>query len=209
MLSDMLKMIVDAMRKNPESNIGKLFTIFNEQWTDFNNTLDKSEQWIDIDQAQGAVLDDIGADVNQYRGQATDEIYRVMIRGKKARSSTDGTINSMIQSLSQTLNCDPSQMEILSSIEAGEGEPAAIVIKKAPLDALNKVGMSVNQFLQFVEQVVPGDGSISHVDLEGTFSFAPGYEVETSEYGFSDIGGTTGGTLGGVFKPADDYRLPI
>lgn len=209
MLSDMLKMIIDAMKNNPESVLGKLFSIIDQQLTDYNTTLDTAEQWIDIDKAQGVVLDEIGADVNQYRGQATDEIYRVMIRGKKARSSADGTINSMIQSLSQTLNCDPSQMEILSSIEAGEGEPAAIVIKKAPLDALNRVGMSVNQFLQFVEQVVSGEGSISHVDLEGTFSFASGAEVETSDLGFADISGATGGTLGGVFTPADDYKLPI
>ncbi|MED1201940.1 hypothetical protein [Heyndrickxia acidicola] len=206
MLNDMLTMIVEALKK---PNFSNLFTIINDQVQDLNDTLDTMEQWMDIDKAEGVVLDEIGSDVNQYRGQATDEIYRMMIRGKKARSSSDGTINSMIESLSKTLNCDPSQMQILSSIEAGEGEPAAIVIKKIPITTLNQVGMSANQFMQFVEQVVPGDARVSHVNLDGTFRFSSMLnEVETSPDGLSSDG-SDGGTLSGVLVTATDIQLPI
>jgi hypothetical protein len=202
----MLKMIVEALKK---PNFSSLFTIINDQVQDLNDTLDTMEQWMDIDKAEGVVLDEIGSDVNQYRGQATDEIYRMMIRGKKARSSSDGTINSMIESLSKTLNCDPSQMQILSSIEAGEGEPAAIVIKKIPIITLNQVGMSANQFMQFVEQVVPGDARVSHVNLDGTFRFSSMLnEVENSPDGLSSDG-SDGGTLSGVLVTATDIQLPI
>lgn len=202
----MLTMIVEALKK---PNFSNLFTIINDQVQDLNDTLDTMEQWMDIDKAEGVVLDEIGSDVNQYRGQATDEIYRMMIRGKKARSSSDGTINSMIESLSKTLNCDPSQMQILSSIEAGEGEPAAIVIKKIPITTLNQVGMSANQFMQFVEQVVPGDARVSHVNLDGTFRFSSMLnEVETSPDGLSSDG-SDGGTLSGVLVTATDIQLPI
>lgn len=209
MLKDLLNMLVDAITKNEDSNIGKLFTIVDEQLTDIDNTLNTMEEWIQIDIAQGKALDDIGEDLNQYRGKATDEIYRVMIRGKMARSVSDGTINSMIDALSKTLNCKPTDIQIASSIELGEGEPNSIVIKKAPLEALNKIGLSANQFVQFVEQVVPGDASVARVNLEGTFSFASGSTVESSEFGFADIAGTTGGTFGGVFTSSDDYMLPI
>lgn len=202
-------MLVDAITKNGDSNIGKLFTIVDEQLTDIDNTLNTMEEWIQIDKAQGKALDDIGEDLNQYRGKATDEIYRVMIRGKMARSVSDGTINSMIDALSKTLNCKPTDIQIASSIELGEGEPNSIVVKKAPLEALNKIGLSANQFVQFVEQVVPGDASVARVNLEGTFSFASGSTVESSEFGFADIDGTTGGTFGGVFTSSDDYILPI
>jgi hypothetical protein len=202
----MLKMIVEALKK---PNFSSLFTIINDQVQDLNDTLDTMEQWMDIDKAEGVVLDEIGSDVNQYRGQASDEIYRMMIRGKKARSSSDGTINSMIESLSKTLNCDPSQMQILSSIEAGEGEPSAIVIKKIPITTLNEVGMSANQFMQFVEQVVPGDARVSHVNLDGTFRFSSILnEVETSPDGLSSDG-SDGGTLSGVLVTATDIQLPI
>ncbi|MEK4883488.1 hypothetical protein NST81_01985 [Bacillus sp. FSL W8-0223] len=209
MLKDLLSMLVDAITKNGDSNIGKLFTIVDEQLTDIDNTLNTMEEWIQIDKAQGKALDDIGEDLNQYRGKATDEIYRVMIRGKMARSVSDGTINSMIDALSKTLNCKPTDIQIASSIELGEGEPNSIVVKKAPLEALNKIGLSANQFVQFVEQVVPGDASVARVNLEGTFSFASGSTVESSEFGFADIDGTTGGTFGGVFTSSDDYILPI
>ncbi|MGG1291363.1 hypothetical protein ABE218_08410 [Bacillus smithii] len=209
MLKDLLNMLVDALTKNEDSNIGKLFTIVDEQLTDIDVTLNTMEEWIQVDKAQGKALDDIGEDLNQYRGKATDEIYRVMIRGKMARSVSDGTINSMIDALSKTLNCKPTDIQIASSIELGEGEPNSIVVKKAPLEALNKIGLSANQFVQFVEQVVPGDAFVARVNLEGTFSFASGSTVESSEFGFADIDGTTGGTFGGVFTSSDDYILPI
>lgn len=209
MLKKMLAMLVDAISKDEDSNIEKLFKTLSAQLDDLDNTLNTMEQWISIDNAKGKALDEIGDDINQYRGQATDEIYRVMIRGKLARSVSDGTINSMLDALVKTLNCDPTEIQIISSIEAGEGEPNAIVVNKAPLNALNKIGLSPNQFIQFVQHVVPGDVSVSRVNLEGTFSFASGSEIETSEHGFADIGGTTGGTLSGVFVPGNDYRLPI
>ncbi|WP_025727701.1 hypothetical protein [Heyndrickxia ginsengihumi] len=209
MLKEMLNMLVSVFVKNEDSNIGKLFTIAAEQLADASETLKTIEEWISIDNAVGKGLDDIGDDLNQYRGKATDEIYRVMIKGKIARSLSDGTINSMIDALSKTLNCSPSEIQLVSSIELGEGEPNAIIVNKAPLNALNKIGLSASQFVQFVEQVLPGDASISRVNLEGTFSFASGNDVETSELGFADLNGTTGGTFGGVFTPADDYKLPI
>ncbi|MFB7302628.1 hypothetical protein [Heyndrickxia sporothermodurans] len=208
-LKEMLKLLVDAITKSEDSNVGKLFSIADKQLTDINDTLNKMEEWIDIENAQGKALDEIGADINQPRGQASDEIYRVMIRGKKARALSDGTINQMIYSLSKTLDCDPKQIGILSSIEAGEGEPSALIIRKIPIDALNKMGLSANQFIQFVEQVIPGDASLSKVSLDGTFSFGSGKNIETSDFGFADIKGTTGGTLSGVFIPGNDYKLPI
>lgn len=209
MLKNLLSLLVDAITKNEDSNIGKLFTIVDEQLTDIDNTLNTMEEWIQIDKAQGKALDDIGEDLNQYRGKATDEIYRVMIRGKMARSVSDGTINSMIDALSKTLNCKPTDIQIASSIELGEGEPNSIVVKKAPLEALNKIGMSGNQFVQLVEQVASGDTSVSRVNLEGTFSFASRTNIETSEVGFADLNAMTGGTLSGVFTSGNDYELPI
>ncbi|MGG1481345.1 hypothetical protein ABE402_10605 [Bacillus smithii] len=211
MLKDLLNMLVDAITKNEDSNIGKLFTIVDEQLTDIDNTLNTMEEWIQVDKAQGKALDDIGEDLNQYRGKATDEIYRVMIRGKIARSISDGTINSMIDALAKTLNCDPTEIKIVNSIEAGEGEPNAIVVKKAPLKALNKIGLSANQFVQFVEQVIPGDASVARVNLEGTFSFSsnPTQPEYSQSEGFSDMNQTTGGYLGAAFEGGKDVQLPI
>lgn len=206
MHDSILKMLVDYLRK---PKMSKLFSVLDQQLTDINTTLDTMEKWMDIEQAEGVVLDEIGADINQFRGQANDEIYRMMIYGKKARSASDGTINQMILALTKTLNCDPSQMEILSSIEAGEGEPSALVIKKIPISVLNNVGMSTNQFMQFVEQVVPGDARVSHINLDGTFRFSSKLnQIETSPDGFSSDG-TDGGTLSGVLIPANDIKLPI
>lgn len=81
--------------------------------------------------------------------------------------------------------------------------------KKAPLDSLNSSGLSINQFLQIVESISAGGVRIAYVHLEGSFSFSSTNDLESSVEGFADIEGTVGGTLGGVFIPAEDYKLPI
>ncbi|WP_144495796.1 DUF2612 domain-containing protein [Bacillus pumilus] len=209
MIKDLINRLTDAFQKDEKSNIGKLFLIVDEQLTAVRKTLTTAEKWRDIDNAKGRGLDLIGDNVAQNRGRATDEIYRVLIRGKIARNISDGTTNRIIEALSKTLNCEYNEINIYTVKEDGENEPAAIIVKKAPLEALNKVGMSATQFSSIVQKTVAAGVRVAYINLNGTFrfSFIPD-EIETSQFGFSSDG-TDGGTLGGIFEPEDDYPLPI
>lgn len=210
MLNDFLTMLTDKFVKNPDSNIGKLFAIVSAQVDDLENTHDTIEKWHAIDNAQGVTLDEIGDDINQPRGQATDEIYRIMLKAKMVRGDSDGTYNKIIDSLAKTLNCPHSDITVRSSIEDGEGEPMAIIVDKAPLVELNRVGMSGSQFAQIVQQVIAADVSVTRTLVQGTFSFASGSSLESdTAAGFADAGQTEGGMLGGVFSANNDYALPI
>ncbi|HAO6121908.1 DUF2612 domain-containing protein [Listeria seeligeri] len=207
-----IKKLTDAFTKSEKSNIGKLFIIVDKQITDLTNTLEKAEEWRDIDYAEGKTLNSLGENVGQNRGQASDEVYRVLIRGKVARNASDGTINKMIHAIAKSLNCAYSDIQIVNandSVSTDEHEPAAIIIKKIPLSALNSVGLSTSQFLQLVTTLKPAGVRVAYVSLEGSFSFAKATEVETSQTGFSDINQVIGGTLGGLFTPENDYKLPI
>ncbi|MEH7651205.1 hypothetical protein [Bacillus safensis] len=209
MIKDLINRLTDAFQKDEKSNIGKLFLIVDEQLTAVRKTLTTAEKWRDIDNAKGHGLDLIGDNVAQNRGRATDEIYRVLIRGKVARNISDGTTNRIIEALAKTLNCAYEEINIYTVKEDNEDEPAAIIVKKAPLEALNKVGMSATQFSSIVQKTVAAGVRVVYINLNGTFRFSSiPDEIETSQFGFSSDE-TDGGTLGGIFEPEDDYPLPI
>ncbi|NMF14809.1 hypothetical protein [Bacillus altitudinis] len=209
MIKDLVSKLTDAFQKDEKSNIGKLFLIVDEQLTAARKTLTTAEKWRDIDNAKGRGLDLIGDNVAQNRGRATDEIYRVLIRGKVARNISDGTTNRIIEALAKTLNCAYEEINIYTMKEDNEDEPTAIIVKKAPLEALNKIGMSATQFSSIVQKTVAAGVRVAYINLNGTFSFSSiPDEIETSQFGFSSDG-IDGGTLGGIFEPEDDYPLPI
>ncbi|MEC3737058.1 hypothetical protein P9154_12965 [Bacillus safensis] len=209
MIKDLISKLTDAFQKDEKSNIGKLFLIVDEQLTAARKTLTTAEKWRDIDNAKGRGLDLIGDNVAQNRGRATDEIYRVLIRGKVARNISDGTTNRIIEALAKTLNCAYEEINIYTVKEDNDNEPAAIIVKKAPLEALNKIGMSATQFSSIVQKTVAAGVRVAYINLNGTFRFSSiPDEIETSQFGFSSDE-TDGGTLGGIFEPEDDYPLPI
>ncbi|WP_260484791.1 hypothetical protein [Listeria booriae] len=202
-------MLPDAYDKAPDSNISKLLRIYADDMQTLHKLAEKVESYRDIDQATGKTLDYAGDNINQRRGKTSDEIYRVLIKAKETRIRCSGTIDDIIESLARALDCSYDQIQIFSDLDEGGTEPEALILKGLPLDSLNKVAMSATQFTQLVQKIVPSEVRVSSVILDGTFSFASGNVVETSPQGFANTAGTTGGTLGGVFTPEDDYILPI
>ncbi|MEG3016085.1 MAG: hypothetical protein RR820_05835, partial [Carnobacterium sp.] len=97
MLNKMLSMIPDAFAKTKETNFGKLFIILSEQVNGVTQTVEKIENWRSIDEAKGIVLDKIGADLEQYRGMADDEIYRLLIKSRIIRAQSSGTFDDIIR----------------------------------------------------------------------------------------------------------------
>lgn len=209
-MSKKLRDYLPDIFKKENSNVSKLLEIIEFQISDLNDLLKKVAQWRSIDEARGKSLDELGANVGQARGKTTDDIYRVLIRGKVARNTSDGTIDKMLHAISTSLNCPASEIHIIAANETpDESEPACVIIKKAPLDYLNSSGLSISQFLQIVESISAGGVRVAYVTLEGTFAFSSSDLIEESIEGFADVEGSVGGTLGGVFIPEDDYKLPL
>lgn len=238
----------DIFNKNSNSNISKLMNLMNNEIDSFVDLTNKVEIWRSIDEAEGKALDLLGENVGQLRGKASDEVYRILIRGKIARNYCDGSIDRILRALSISLQCDPSEIHIVNGYETMgsftfakfvdvievsqrgfadiEGTTggslsttdttyikaamASIIIKKIPIAHLNRFGMSITQFAQLAQSIVAAGVSIDYINVEGTFSFSSSSStVEISSDGFADVDETTGGTLGGVFKPSNDYKLPI
>ncbi|KYD28182.1 hypothetical protein [Geobacillus stearothermophilus] len=209
---DMLNRLTDRYQKDPNSNIGKIIKILTDELELIKETFDRIEEWRDVDKAEGAVLDDLGVNVGQPRGVATDEIYRVLLRSKVARNFSDGTIDTVIRVISLAVNADPKEIRIKELYNDPENpEPAAIGLIQIPLRRLNEVGMSPKQFAQIVKKTVAAGVRVASIELTGTFSFSS--QPTTPEYsdteGFSDINQVIGGYLGAAFADSNDSNLPV
>lgn len=206
----MLKMLADRWQKNPDSFIGRLLTLLGEQVDALEEQAIKVEQWHDIDQAKGYPLEQLAANINQKRGNATDEILRLLIKSKAARSLSRGTIDDIIYVIAVSLDTDESQIDIRELFDDPDNpEPAAIKIASLPITQLNKAGITASQFGRIVKRSAAPGVRVAGIELTGTFSFASGTAIEASTEGFANIGMTTGGTLSGVLVPDNDPNLPL
>lgn len=211
MIQELLGRLTDVYRKDPNSNIGKLMGIFAHELERLKATQQRMSEWRDIDRAEGTTLDRIGANVVQPRGVATDEVYRILIKSKIARNLSKGDINTIVRVLSTALNAPSSEIKIAEKFnDSFQPEPAAISLIKVPTKHLNEVGMSPLQFGQIIQKTVAAGVRVAQIELTGTFQFSSQYDqLETGPTGFADEEMTTGGSLGEVYVPGDDYLLPI
>lgn len=205
----MLRRLTDAYAKDPDSNVGRLLAIAATEIDQLRVTIERVGEWHDIDNAEGATLDRIGYDIQQWRGQATDPVYRILIRSKIARNLSDGSINVMIRVLAVTLNTDEAEITVRPLWADVDPEPAAVFVS-VPAQLLNAVGLSLAQFGRICNKIVAA-GVRAHVLFQGTFQLSSQVDaVELdSEKGLADLEQTIGGTLGAVYDPEYDPDLPL
>ena len=203
MLNKMLSMIPDAFAKTKETNFGKLFIILSEQVNGVTQTVEKIENWRSIDEAKGIVLDKIGSDLEQYRGMADDEIYRLLIKSRIIRAQSSGTFDDIIKAICATVNCTPDQISVISAKESRDinlnNERLAIVIEKTPLNSLNAIGMNVGTFTKIIEHSVMAGVRVISINLEGTFEFSETYDDYDELKGFANEEGSIGGFFGDTY----------
>lgn len=216
MLTDMLRRLTDAYSRDPNSNLGRLLGIAAGELEDLREAIQTTRSYRDLDLAQGVTLDRIGRNVAQYRGMASDYVYRVLIRSKIARNLSDGSVNTLIRVLAVTLDIEPGQIRIT---ERWPAEPAAIQVDVPP-GSLLAIGFSLTQFGRLVNRIVAA-GVRADVLQEGTFVFSSVYaptSPEDAEFddeaGFNDLDEfgeplNIGGQLGAVYDPDDDPDLPV
>lgn len=201
----MVSMLTDAYVKDNKSNNYKLFEVFASEFQKLYQTQLKVRQFRSVDEATGKTLDLIGANYNVSRGTMNDELYRPMVKGAIARMWCDGTFNSVLELLALTLNTDIKNVALTEDYEKAGGSTAMVTIATTPTDALNAVGMTVQEYGQIVQNILPIGIGLTLTAFEGTFSYATKnytsgtYTPELSATeGFANDAQTTGGTLSGV-----------
>ncbi|TVX91771.1 DUF2612 domain-containing protein [Paenibacillus agilis] len=209
-LPDVMSLLPDVITKKG-SQFGALVEVWLKQMNDLAETLRVMSEWKAIDKAEGSTLDDIGGNVGQPRGQATDEVYRMLLRSKLARMNASGSLDSVIQVLALALQAEPNEFRLTEQhSDPVQPEPAALHVSSVPYEKLNSAGLSPAQFVALVERLVAAGVRVSRVELTGTFALASiADRLEVSEDGFADEAMRHGGTLGDLYVPGNDYELPI
>jgi hypothetical protein len=211
LLDSIIAKLTDMYNKSPLSNIGKLFSIYGGQLQELRDTLDRIALWKDIDQAQGATLDNIGTNVAQLRGQANDDVYRILIKSKIARNLSKGDINTLIAVIALATGAKYNEIDIQEKYtDTLDPEPAAISLMRMPLEVLAQSGIELGQFVRIIQRTVAAGVRVQSIELAGTFEFG-GLPAETDPAkGWGDVNDpTVGGTMGAAYSPGTNTDLPI
>lgn len=187
----------DTYRKDPDSHTYKILAIQQGQIDDIKQDIDDVYRSLDLDQATGATLDLYGDMLGQKRGFASDQQYRAMIKSVITRNLMNGDINSVIDAICLTFNCQPSSVHIT---EIGD---TAIKIESLPYTIITYVGLSANQTVQLIKALVPVGVTVTSTELVGTFEFG----AEEGE--MDENKGFDGGYLGELYMDDDEHPLPI
>lgn len=200
----------DAYNKNPHSNISKVISVIVSEFEVLKDTFERIESWRAIDKAEGQTLDDIGIDVKQHRGDSSDEIYRVLLKSKRARDLSEGDTNTIINILAMSIDANKEDIKIKDLWhDEDDPEPNAIKIVNLPIEKLNLVGMSSKQFSTFVAATVAAGVAVQSIDFQGTFEYGAIDEEYDEEKGFADVEQTFGGFYGAVYQLDDERDLPV
>lgn len=126
-----------------DDNFQKLASFFNYEFNLLVHLFNQIEKMRSLYDAKGKVLDQIGDNYNQPRGEADDEFYRIMIRSKMALNSGRTSVNGLLNIISESLNIKPDGITIeplRSYSHKGQdiGEPLSISIKNIPLQWIDE-----------------------------------------------------------------------
>lgn len=191
--------------KSPLSNVSKISKIVTDEIQELKDLFIKIELYNDVDNAEGKGLDDLGANIRQYRGEVSDELYRVLIKSKIARNNANGTLNNILDVLALSLNVDKNTIKLT---EGTNPNYYSINITQVPITALNETGMSVIQLGRLIKTMIGAGITLESVAFSGTFEYVDEL-VNDISLGYSDVDMTNGGTLGDVYQSANDNNFPL
>lgn len=130
-LDDLLNELPISLDYEEDSNNAKLLSLYADGMEDTLTTLQKINDLRDIDNAEGTDLDMIGEDRDVYRNGADDDFYRFEIKTKQLQRVTDGTYNSLIKLVCDSLDAKYSEVNVTPMYEV-TGEPDAVEITNIP-----------------------------------------------------------------------------
>lgn len=143
-LEDLLNELPVSLAYEEDSNNAKLLSLYSDGMEDTLVTLQKMDEWHSIDIAEGEALDMIGNDRGVPRNGYDDEFYRFLIKSKQLQRQTDGTYNSLIKLIAESLGAKYSEI----NVGPVSNEPNAIQVTNVPatyIDSQRKEKLVLDQ----------------------------------------------------------------
>ncbi|WP_258115470.1 hypothetical protein [Levilactobacillus yiduensis] len=143
-LTDLLNELPAALSNGPDSNNAKLLSVLADDMVDMQELIDQVNLWRDITNAKGGWLDKIGTDWGVARNGFDDDFYRFMIRTKQLQRQVDGSYNSIIKLIAESLGANYSEINVTPV----KDEPNAIEVTNIPagyIDSQRKEKLVLDQ----------------------------------------------------------------
>lgn len=141
----MLKMLTSAYNRldikniergeTPKTNIGKVLSVSGWGFDLINLHAEKVMLWDNIDYAEGKVLDKYGKNYGVYRGDATDDIYRIMIKVKVMAMLSAGNLDTIIHAAVVLFDVKSNRVEVWEVFPA----KIFLFIEEEDLDEVHKM----------------------------------------------------------------------
>lgn len=206
---DIMSLFTDHFRKDKDSNLYKLISLFSDELQLIKETNTLMVEWRDIDKAKGKTLDLIGSNLNQARGVANDEVYRILLKSKIARNLSDGTVDTIINVIATALSAETKEIKIKESWEVSETDKPGLELMQLPLTRLLASGIDPTNFVAIIQKTVASGVEVKNIELEGTFELGTVALTYDEHKGLGDLNGTLGGQLGAMYSLDDIKALPI
>ena len=132
-LTTILNELPSSLNYQEDSNNAKMLSFYADTMVDIQNLLNQMQVWRDINKAEGEALDRIGADYEVYRNGSDDDFYRFMVRTKQLQRQTDGTYNSLIHLIEDSLGAKYSEI----NVEPVKDESQAIQVTNIPAEYID------------------------------------------------------------------------
>lgn len=206
-----IKHFTDALFEGKQTSgmLYKVMSVLANEFSLIEQTLATIIAYRDIDKARGMTLDLIGQNINQKRGKATDEVYRILLKSKIARNLSDGTVNTIIDVISLSLSTKPSDVKILESWEVNPNAKPSIELMKLPITKLLESGIDQENFVAIIQKTVAGGVEVKQVELEGTFELGDDYTDDLARGMTNTMEDDYGGILGEIYGSSKNEKLPI
>ena len=155
----------DAYSKGIESNNNKLLQINQEAVKEIYKSISEVIAVLDLDNAEGKILEDYGEMLDVYRGKLNDKQYRAVIKAIIAANISKSDYMSVMHGLDYIFGKNNAHIsEVEDSI-------ATVKLDDMPYANLLETGLEANQIKDLVKKLIAVAVQIEESHFWGTFEF--------------------------------------
>lgn len=197
-----VKRLPDAYAKGEESTNNKLLRLNDLAVSEVYECIDEVVNALELDNAEGVILDDYGEMFGVYRAKLTDKQYRAVIKATIAANISKGDYASVMSGLSYIFSRPKGEL----SVYEVENQICTVKLSDMPYSALMETGLSAQQVKDILKKLLAVAIKVEESQFEGTFEFGSIPAEYDESKGFGDISQTIGGYLGTIISGTTAVR---
>lgn len=197
-----VKRLPDAYAKAKESNNNKLLRLNDVAVEELYKSIDEVVDALELDNVEGAILDDYGEMLGTYRGKLNDRQYKAVIKATIAANISKGDYASVMSGLSYIFNLPKGEL----SVHEVENQICTVKMSDMPFTALMETGLTADQVKSILKKLLAVAIKVEESLFEGTFEFGSIPAEYDPSKGWGNAEQTIGGYLGTIITGTSAVR---